>query len=117
MAISGTVYSGSGISGNVSSNSSISGSVSSSSNKVLTTTSVMKRGNVVSISVPGPQGISGDDAIAASLGLSGLADVDISNLVEGSLLMYSLAEGKWKARNDLGSAITLPLQNQDGGTF
>jgi hypothetical protein len=97
-------------------NNSISGSIGSTSSLSARTATISK-GNVVAISLPGPRGISGDDAIAATLGLSGLVDVDITNLVEGSLLMYSLAEGKWKARNDLGSAITLPLQNQDGGTF
>jgi len=105
------------ITASIGSNNSISGNIKNNSSGLRSTTSTISKGNVVAITVPGPRGISGDDAIAATLRLSGLVDVDITNLEEGSLLMYSLAEGKWIASNNLGSAISLPLQNQDGGTF
>lgn len=54
-------------------------------------------------------GIQGLSASAANLGQ--LGDVDASNLLEGSVLVYKAITQKWT------STTTLDAQNMEGGEF
>ena len=72
---------------------------------------------VTRVTVPGPKGDSGSVVGAASLELSGLADVDTTSfpLADGSLLQYRSSTGKWTARNELDTTTgNLVLS---GGSF
>jgi hypothetical protein len=53
---------------------------------------------VVKILIPGPAGPAGP---AGSSGIGTSDDVDISQLDDGSMLMYSGSSEKWVAKNDL----------------
>ena len=72
---------------------------------------------VTRVTVPGPKGDSGSVVGAASLELSGLADVDVTSfpVQDGSLLQYRSSTGKWTARNELDTTTgNLVLS---GGSF
>ena len=49
--------------------------------------------------------------IGGSLNLSGLPDVDITNLTDGSVLVYEISTNKWTATLDLEE------QNINGGSY
>jgi hypothetical protein len=60
--------------------------------------------------VPGPQGDQGIQGIQGDQGIQGIpgedrisyaSDIDISNLEDGSILMYSTSNSEWIAKNDL----------------
>lgn len=57
---------------------------------------------VVSVGIQGPSGLSQ---------LSAATDADISDLQEGSLLVYKIQTNKWT------STTTLDAQNMEGGEF
>lgn len=56
---------------------------------------------IVAVSEPGPQGIQGPPGEAVPL--SNLADVDVTNLTNGSLLVYSDQSQTWVATTLLES--------------
>jgi len=58
---------------------------------------------VVSVGIQGPAGPQGS--------ITTQSDVDITNLENGSLLVYKAATNKWT------STTTLDLQNVEGGEF
>jgi hypothetical protein len=58
---------------------------------------------VVSVGIQGPPGPQGS--------ITTQSDVDITNLENGSLLVYKAATNKWT------STTTLDLQNVEGGEF
>lgn len=62
--------------------------------------------NTTTVSTVGIQGLSAADA-----GLTQLGDVDASNLVNGSVLVYKTTTNKWT------STLTLDAQNMEGGEF
>jgi hypothetical protein len=53
------------------------------------------------ISVPGPKGADAQIVAANLIDISGLADIDITSLSDGSMLMYSESLEKWVATNEL----------------
>jgi hypothetical protein len=53
---------------------------------------------VTRVTVPGPQGIQG---VPGEDRISYASDIDISNLEDGSILMYSTSNSEWIAKNDL----------------
>ena len=59
--------------------------------------------HVVSIGIQGPAGPQSS--------ISDIADIDTTNLENGSLLVYTTATSKWT------STTTLDLQNMEGGEF
>jgi hypothetical protein len=59
------------------------------------------KSKVVSVSVPGPKGDPGTVVAGESLNLSDLADINTTNVTDGSVLMYSTSTSKWIAQNDL----------------
>lgn len=58
--------------------------------------------NVISVGIQGPAGPNV---------LSGAADVDVTDLREGSVLVYNATVQKW------ASTTTLDAQNMEGGEF
>lgn len=62
--------------------------------------------NSTTVSTVGIQGLSAADA-----GIAQLGDVDASNLVNGSVLVYKTTTSKWT------STTTLDAQNMEGGEF
>lgn len=69
-------------------------------------TAVVSYDNNISVPQIGIQGLS---ASAANIGQ--LGDVDASNLLEGSVLVYKAVTQKWT------STTTLDAQNMEGGEF
>lgn len=67
-----------------------------------TETVVVSSDTAVTI-VTGMIGPKGMDGTAGAL--SQIPDVDTSNAVEGSLLVYSVATGKWQASTNLNNQI------------
>lgn len=53
--------------------------------------------------VTGLLGPKGDDGIRTSLAT--LTDVDMTNIANGALLVYSTVAGKWQAGNNLNNQI------------
>lgn len=67
---------------------------------------VVSAGSDVTVSTVGIQGLSAADASLSTLG-----DVDASNLVNGSVLVYKTTTNKWT------STTTLDAQNMEGGYY
>jgi hypothetical protein len=71
-----------------------------------TETVVVNTDNAITI-VTGLMGPKGKDGLGseASMSISALTDVNISNIKDGSLLIYSSATNKWQASNTLNTQI------------
>lgn len=67
---------------------------------------VVSAENNITVPTVGIQGLSASDA-----SLINLSDVDGSNLVNGSVLVYRTGTNKWT------STLTLDAQNMEGGEF
>jgi len=72
---------------------------------------------VVKVTVPGPQGTTGERGIsgADATQLSALSDVDSTAVADGSILIYKSSNSKWTAKNDVeadSGTITI-----SGGNF
>lgn len=72
-----------------------------SSTNTSATVSASNKSQVVSVTIPGPKGDSGTIAAGADLNISELADINTTELTDGSMLMYSGSTEKWVAKNDL----------------
>lgn len=73
------------------------------------------KAQVVAATVPGPKGADAQIVAANTIDISGLADIDVTALSDGSMLMYSESLEKWVATNELepeSGDITL-----SGGNF
>ena len=67
-----------------------------------TETVVVNQDNAITV-VTGLLGPKGNDGIV--LNLASVPDVDVSNLQDGSLLVYSSAVSKWQASTTLNNQI------------
>jgi hypothetical protein len=86
-----------------------------SSTNTSATVSASNKSQVVSVTVPGPKGDSGSVVAGANLNISDLADINISALADGSMLMYSESTEKWVAKNDLDTETGTIILS--GGNF
>jgi WD40 repeat protein len=59
------------------------------------------KSKVISVSVPGPKGDPGTVVAGQSLNLSDLADINTTNVTDGSVLMWNTSTSNWVAKNDL----------------
>lgn len=66
---------------------------------------------VVSVGIQGPQGAQGAPGIDTSRAIGDLTDVDVTNLQNGSILVYSVGNNMWT------STTTLSAQNMEGGEY
>lgn len=55
--------------------------------------------------VTGLIGPKGEDGTSTSTSLRALVDVDMANITDGALLVYSALTGKWHATNNLNNQI------------
>ena len=68
---------------------------------------------VTAVSIPGPKGDAGLIIAGAILEIGNLANTDVSEIADGSMLMYSTSSSKWEAKNDLDTGTII----LNGGNF
>ncbi len=68
--------------------------------------------NVVAVTIPGPKGDSGKIIAANTLHIGDLANVDIDNITNGSILVYNTTTTTWVAQNEIVNNMII-----SGGNF